>query len=649
MRRISTRNQLILIGFIIVASIGAGTGLIISMQRQADIEAFQTATTNLGNGMSQQTAHFLLQADQALRTIKNLAPGPPCVGPLTIDARMESQAVFGLLSDQLARVTGVDALILVGAGGRVLNSSQGWPAQPVDVSAQDYFRHFKQQDDPGLFAGIPVRDPASGAWTVPMAQRIDDAKGAFAGVVVAELSLADLTAFYRLAMPLHRTLYLARRDGVVLLRYPPRAADIGRRIPENSPWYGVVAQGGGVYHAPGYFDPAQVIAVVRPLHDLPFVVEASVTRRDALTQWKRERAWVVLGGIFFALCAIGVLWLFGLQFRRIKRSERSLAAKNAELDVAHRQLEATLANLSQGVCFFDQNNQLLVFNRRFCQLIGLPDGMVRAGMSAAEIAERCIAAGTFWHRTLEEYLASLAARIRADLPVDEVCELPDGRAVSQHFEPLSGDGWVMTIEDISERRAAEQKIAYLASHDVVTGLANRALFRERLGQAFTDLRPDQGFAVLCLDLDRFKAVNDTFGHPVGDALLRAVAERMLAAVRDGDTVARIGGDEFVILQLNVSDRAEAIRLAGRIVEAISMPFAIEGQRLRIGVSIGITLAPCDRMNPEALLHDADVALYRAKQAGRGTWRIFDAAMEESEAARRAANKDVLDELPQDRS
>jgi diguanylate cyclase (GGDEF)-like protein len=646
--RLSTRSQLIILGILILAFIIGATNLVISMQRRAAIDAYETATTNLANGMSRQTMYVLTQADGVLKTVNSLVGPSPGLDPAAVDARMRSQAVFGLLSQQIARISGVDALLLVGADGKVANSSQGWPAKPVDVSGQDYFSHFEAQDDAALFAGDPVRDPASGAWTVPMARRIDAANGAFAGVAVAELSLQDLAAFYQLAMPPNRALSLARRDGVVLLHYPPRVGDIGRRIPAASPWYRIVAQGGGVYDAPAYFSSAPVIAVVRPLPDLPFVIEASITRRDALLQWAHERYWIVLGGIFSAVCGISLLLLYGWQFRRIEISERILAAKNAELDITHQQLEVTLANLVQGVCFFDANNKLLVFNRRFCQLTGLPSERVRIGMSAAEIAEQCIAAGTFWNQSLEDFLAALDARIRAGLPVDEVSELMDGRTVSKHFEPLAGHGWIMTLEDISERRAAEQKIAYLAHHDLLTGLANRSLFQDQLGLALIEAALNKGFAMLYLDLDRFKALNDSFGHPVGDSLLRMVADRLRATVRDGDTVVRMGGDEFVILQRNVSDRSETIVLADRLIEAIATPFVVEGHRLSIGVSIGITLAQSGQLNPERLLHDADLALYRAKQEGRGTWRIFDTKIAAEANARSATDIELLDDVPQER-
>jgi diguanylate cyclase (GGDEF)-like protein len=594
--------------------------MIILMQRGAAIDAFQTATANLAKGMAQQTAHYLAPAEQALQTVEMGLAAPALAGP------PDTPAVAALLSTQLARVPGVDGLVLIGADGRVLNSSQGWPAPPVDLSGRDYFSHFRTHDDPALYVGKPEQDPASGGWMLPLAQRINAGQGRFGGVIMAEVSLPGLTAFYQVAMPPHRTLYLARRDGTVLLRYPARQADIGRQIPPNSPWYQRAATGGGAYVAPGFFSPAPVIAVVRPLHNVPIMLEASCTQHDALLQWRGERFWVVLGGGLAVLCAFGVLRLFELQFHRIEASERRIAAKNAELDLTQRQLQVTLANLSQGVCFFDENNKLQVYNRRYCQVIGLPAEQVRIGMSAREIAELRIAAGTFWDTSAAKYLATLEARLRAGVPVDEVCELMDGRTIAKHFEPLTDHGWVMTLDDISERRAAERKIAYLAHYDLLTGLANRALFREQLRHAFTDTASNQCFAMLCLDLDRFKAVNDSFGHPVGDGLLVAVADRLRAAVRAGDTVARLGGDEFVVLQLNVSDLSETVALAGRIVETIGKPFVIEGHLLSIGVSIGIAMAPTDRMNPEQLLKSADQALYRSKQAGRGTWRIFDAEM-----------------------
>jgi len=192
---------------------------------------------------------------------------------------------------------------------------------------------------------------------------------------------------------------------------------------------------------------------------------------------------------------------------------------------------------------------------------------------------------------------------------------------------LPDSGCVVTHEDITKRREAEEKIVYLAWHDVLTGLANRALFQERLDQALALAKRGNGFAVLFIDLDGFKAVNDTYGHPLGDSLIRAVAGRLREALRDGYTIARLGGDEFAILQLGVAGQTETTTVARRIVEAISKPFELDGHQVTVGASIGIAMAPADGVDPVELMKHADLALYRSKHDGRGIWRFFGAAVD----------------------
>ena len=519
--------------------------------------------------------------------------------------------------------------------------------EPVDVSSRDFFSHFKTTDDHALFVGAPLRDPASGKWTATMARRIDDAHGRFAGVIAGELSLTALQAFYHVAMPARRSVYVVRRDGVVLVRYPPHDDEIGRTIPKQSPWYAIVAQNGGIYHAPSYFDPAPVIASVHPLRNLPFVVEASVTEADTLSEWYQQRLWVVLGAVCSVICVIALLRLFGGQYRRLELSERSLVTKNTELDAAREQLDATLANLSQGVCLYSDDGNVILCNRRYCELYDLPDWAIQPGMSLRQIAELRVAAGSFSRQTIAEFLEAMCAVAAEGLPHDSIIELTNGRIIAGHLQPLAGRGWVVTHEDISDRRAAEAKIAFLARHDVLTGLPNRALFQERLDQALAMAERGKGFALLCLDLDGFKAVNDTHGHPVGDSLLRAVSGRLLAAMRESDTVARLGGDEFAILQLGVSEAMETTVVARRIVQSINEPFDLDGRLVSVGTSIGIALAPGDSSNPVQLMKDADLALYRAKGEGRRTWQFFEPAMDADARKRRALEADLRTALPLD--
>ncbi|MDO9426783.1 MAG: sensor domain-containing diguanylate cyclase [Methylobacterium sp.] len=188
-------------------------------------------------------------------------------------------------------------------------------------------------------------------------------------------------------------------------------------------------------------------------------------------------------------------------------------------------------------------------------------------------------------------------------------------------------GYVAAVRDVSEREESARRISHMARHDALTDLANRTLFRERLTQQLSAIRRGAGgFSVLCLDLDRFKAVNDGLGHQAGDALLCRIADRLKGLVRDEDTVARVGGDEFTIIQSGADRPEEGQHLARRLIEAIREPIDLEGERVVVGASIGIARAPQDGDSPDALYRHADLALYRAKAAGRNTFRFYEPGM-----------------------
>ena len=188
-------------------------------------------------------------------------------------------------------------------------------------------------------------------------------------------------------------------------------------------------------------------------------------------------------------------------------------------------------------------------------------------------------------------------------------------------------GYVAAARDISARKEAEFQIAHMARHDALTDLANRTLFRERLVQELAmSQRRGASFAVLCLDLDRFKVVNDTLGHQAGDILLRTVAERLRALVRSEDTVARIGGDEFMIIQTGPVVGSSIRTLAQRLIEVVSQPIDLDGSSVTVGVSVGVAMAPQDGTEPDLLCRNADLALFRAKDAGRNTFRLYEPGM-----------------------
>ena len=228
------------------------------------------------------------------------------------------------------------------------------------------------------------------------------------------------------------------------------------------------------------------------------------------------------------------------------------------------------------------------------------------------------------------------AEIRAGRPIVKTDELVvPGKVLRITEQPLPGAGWVATIEDVTEWRKTQERIAHLARHDALTDLPNRTTFREELDRVLRYTRREPGAAVLYIDLDHFKEINDTLGHPIGDELLIEVARRLADCIREGDTVARLGGDEFAVIQISHHEpESDAAALAMRIVSVVSTPYEIQGHHVSIGASVGIALAPADAGEPDELIKKADLALYRAKAEGRGSYRFFELDMDASAQTRR---------------
>jgi diguanylate cyclase (GGDEF)-like protein len=301
-----------------------------------------------------------------------------------------------------------------------------------------------------------------------------------------------------------------------------------------------------------------------------------------------------------------------------------------EMAIQHGRFEAALDNMTQGLCLFDADGRLTIFNRRFREMFGEPE------LGAA----------------VHTILAGSGLRSPAELIEQPsfLCDLPDGRIIAVAHQRIEGGGWVATYEDVTERRRIEARFAYLARHDALTGLPNRVLFREHMEEALGRGR-GRAFAVLSLDLDGFKAINDTLGHPAGDALLRAVAARLQQVASDADIVARLGGDEFVVIQQETAGTGISA-LAQRLVDALHEPFEIDGHELVIGASIGIAsttdLADAAAPGaPDTLLKHADLALYRATGDGRRTFRFFEAGMDARLQARRSLELDLQTALDRD--
>lgn len=331
-----------------------------------------------------------------------------------------------------------------------------------------------------------------------------------------------------------------------------------------------------------------------------------------------------------------------LDRRRVDRASRLVAEELQEafqsMELQNVRFKAALDNMGQGLCLYDASGRVVVANRRFGEIFELPQTPCCVGAPIDQVLDASVAlcrASDMERRLLSVEIEFLDRKRGATL--EQVW--PDGRIISMTRTAVADGGFLDTFSDITEARRLDAMLSHQARHDALTDLPNRVLLRERLEQAIRDTDREHTAAVLCLDLDRFKLVNDTLGHPIGDALLIAVSQRLRGLVRESDLVARLGGDEFAIIQRLLPTAAMPEALARRVIGVLSEPYLIAGHQIQIGVSIGIDCVTESGMNPDEVLRNADLALYQAKSSGGG-YRLFDPSMHAMATKRRQLELDL---------
>ncbi|WP_198378698.1 putative bifunctional diguanylate cyclase/phosphodiesterase, partial [Neoroseomonas rubea] len=351
---------------------------------------------------------------------------------------------------------------------------------------------------------------------------------------------------------------------------------------------------------------------------------------------------------------------------RLERERREAAelrlARARDLALGHAEFRAALEGMPQGVWKFDAGNRLVIANSRAAPLLGMAPEPLVPGTPFSAILQ---AGESDQDGLAGPILRRLRVIAGTDASESFVESEPEGRAISVTYRPLPQGGWLATFDDITERHESERHIRHMARHDPLTGLANRAWLMECLERILAELRleaeePERrgGLALLYLDLDRFKQVNDTLGHPAGDALLRQVAARIRQGLRSGDDgrpedmVARLGGDEFVVMLRTASGtlaekRDVAAMVGDRLVAALTSPFDLDGQVAHIGTTVGIALWAEDGGTAEELLRAADLALYHGKSGGRGRHVFFEPAMDHEARRRRTIETELRRALFED--
>lgn len=378
----------------------------------------------------------------------------------------------------------------------------------------------------------------------------------------------------------------------------------------------------------------------------------------ALTALPLSLALFIHGGLaYYALGFVILLFVYGmvditmsireiiLQALTMTRREAALAARFEEQ--ANR-FDIALNNMSHGLCMFDPENRLKVWNARFLEMLGLDGSQIRVGASVGTLVRHSIRAGNHSGKRVRHIVQDLVRTLSEETHGQVFLTLHGGQIIALSRRLMADGGAVVILEDVTERKAAQERISHLAHYDELTGLANRSHFRERIAQLLNPERLRTApFALHLVDLDRFKSINDTLGHSIGDKLLVEVSARLRGAIGTADLIARFGGDEFVVLHCSADSRYTARQLARQVIATMEEPFEIDGHRIDIAASVGIALAPADGSNSDELLKRADMALYAAKRNGGGSHRSFSPEMEDRAHARRALEVDLREALETD--
>ena len=996
---------------------------ILSLRTDAINDAAKDAQ-NIAIMLSKQTASSVQAIDIVLNDLQRRIASSGVETPKDFERFASTNSLNKILSNSLSHLSQAEVITLADRNGQVQNFTRSWPAPPINLFDRDYFQYARANNDNKLYISTPVKNRATGTMTIYFSKRINSSNGSFLGVALVGVSLDYFQHIYNSVASLpDENFYLLRSDGTVLIRYSDKNNHSGEKMPPNSPWYQLVATGGGNYRSNNINDSITRMVAVQPLKSYPLVINVTVLEATALQTWRKRAIMIGMGAAVGLLCFGALLALMLSQLNRLMHSEEALSKRSRDLEIANIKFDAAVNNMSQGLCLFDATERIVVCNPQYYEMYGLAAEDVKIGSTLSEVLAKRVANGTFsgdphkyrkeflnaynngrthvqeinssgerillitnrpiksggwvstheditkrrraelelekahqrlsavieampaglvifdaqdrlvaWNRIqnemfpntahmrvpgvkwediiraglasgqyadaigreeewlqqrialhakkhavgeellstgrwlrheqfrtddgnfisvrtdvtelkqreeelknqnarfdtalqhmsqglsmhdkdhrlvvyndqyvamcgvppglikpgqtissilearkvagtftgdVESYIADLTSQLSQGQNVSKTTILENGRTITVVNRPMVGGGWVAThdditektraeqeldetkkfldsiisnipvaivvkdaktrrfvltnrtyetlvgmsqaelmgktafdiyrpedaelmdqsdkdsvensadllsndyevktsqrgsrifstkrivtndikgnakylivvIDDITERKQSEQQITFMAHHDALTGLANRAAVAQKIEEAAARQRRHRDpFSVLLLDLDRFKAVNDTLGHPAGDSLLREVATRLKALLRDTDVLARLGGDEFVIIQFgDIDQRQAASALADRILNNIARTFIIDDHEVDIGASIGIALAPEHGMSPDELLKMADMALYCVKSAGRNGYRFFDSMMSEVANTRHEIESDL---------
>lgn len=621
-------------GILLVVVIGVGTGLVADHFRHRAIES---SKQTLGNSALLISRHFDQQLDDLLGVQGDTIAYMRDEGVLTVDAfrgHMSTLGIHQMLRTKMKSLPYVGGINLFDSDGWLINSSETWPVPSINVADRSHFKRLSSDDGGGIVVE-PVISRVTGAWTAVFAQRVVGPDGRFLGMISRGVEPSYFEQFLgSLSLESQSSILMVHEDGQVLARYPNDGDAIGSHIGEKAPFTDMLRRRdavAGEFASPK--DGQSIVVSARRLTNFPIYIASTISRSAALAEWRTQTNYLIVGA---TVCAVFVAAILFFIIRQLNRHHQ---AAHDQLDRKSQHLDLAVNNIAQGLVLFDAAGRMVFCNSRYLEMFGLSPDVVKPGCHLRELVAHRKVTGSFVG-DIDHYCDAFMKRVAAGTVNDAVLTTPDGRSVQIVYRRASDGGWVSTLEDITERRNAQTRVAHLAQFDALTDLPNRTSFREHVERSLADASDDERIAVLYIDIDQFKGINDTFGHAVGDALLVEVAARLRGSLRNGDFVARLGGDEFAVVQASVRSRNDVEQLVARLYRSLREEFDCVGHPLSADASIGIAMAPQDGSTLDGLLKRADMAMYQAKWEGRRRHRFFDIGMEHQVNERRLFIRDL---------
>jgi diguanylate cyclase (GGDEF)-like protein len=624
----------ILGGVSLIAAIAFGTTIMVSNFRERALNTsgreLESTTLLLARHFDQQLGEFGVVQSELVAYIRSAGIGSAESYKRQMSSR-GTHEMLQIMSNGSADVAGVN---IFDSDGQLINSSV-WPIPDFNVADRAYFRAFKSgtASSPTLIQLLQSR--ITGGATALISREMTGPNGEFLGVVTRGISIVSLEKFLAsVALGKDAVIAMLHRDGTLLARFPHVDAMAGKNLSTGALFQHILPRspyGTMRLHSP--VDGQDRLGSVHELTDFPIVIIATTTMSVALADWRDQtRLLIGVAGLLVFVILVMLVLIVRQLSRQHELSKRSLALEKNRLDIA-------VNNMTQSLLLFDSSDRLVVCNKRYIEMFGLSPDIVKPGCSFRDLIahrkERGSLAGD-----IDVYCSSVLRNVRLGKTTLTVVENPGRRSIQIVNQPLAEGGWLTTLEDITERRRVEEQVTHLAHYDALTDLPNRVLFREQLEREIENIQPGRQLAVLYLDIDEFKSVNDSLGHRIGDELLKSVAASLSGCVKATDFVARLSGDEFAIVQTDVGDSADIIDLVARIYRAIREPYECLGHQVATDASIGIALAPKNGMDLDQILQNADLAMYDAKAAGRRTYRFFEPEMDERVKARGILEMDL---------